>query len=338
MTTPEDKSIVERAISNMHSYEEAAERVQRSFERNRLIFGHHVKAILSPDIFGDNRKDLLRMQGRLEQHVQGMQQSNGYTLEQFLIAHYELNMAPKLLASWRNYSHEALDPPSLDELLKFIDKQLLILPDERLHVKQVKIEKPASPAKPPSFKKAVLKVQPSQERCALCSSNHTTFTCSDLKNKSVFERQDLIRNRGLYFNCLNGKHRSSVCLSQKRCKTCGRRHHTFLHSDQPAQPAPASDPAVETVARVSRHVSSKHCVLPRTALVIATSRCRQQKAQVQMDSGASVNLISSRTARALEAPRLHNSASIIKGVSGDIHSPLQVRLSLQSVYDHESIQ
>ena len=56
-----------------------------------------------------------------------------------------------------------------------------------------------------------------------------------------------------------------------------------------------------------------------------------------MNSGGSVNLISSRTARALEAPRLHNSASIIKGVSGDIHSPFQVRLSLQSVYDHESI-
>ena len=56
-----------------------------------------------------------------------------------------------------------------------------------------------------------------------------------------------------------------------------------------------------------------------------------------MDSGESVNHISSRTDRALEAPRLHNSASIIKGVSGDIHSPFQLRLSLQSVFDHESI-
>ena len=184
-------------------------------------------------------------------------------------------MAPKILASWRNYSHEALVPHSLDEFLKFIDKQLLILPDERLDVKQVKIEKPASPAKPPSFKKAVLQVQPSQARCALCSSNHATFTSSDWKNKSVSERQDVIRNRGLCFNCFNGKHRSSVCSSQKRCKTCGRRHHTFLHSDQSA---PASDPVVETVARVSRHVSSKHCLLPRTALVIAPSGCRQQKA------------------------------------------------------------
>ena len=72
MTTPEDNSIVERAISITHSYEEAVECVQRSFERNRLIFGHHVKAIHSPYIFGDYRKDLLRMQGRLEQHVRGM--------------------------------------------------------------------------------------------------------------------------------------------------------------------------------------------------------------------------------------------------------------------------
>ena len=39
----------------------------------------------------------------------------------------------------------------------------------------------------------------------------------------------------------------------------------------------------------------------------------------------------------VEAPRLHNSASIIKGLSGDIHSQFQVRLSLQSVYDYESI-
>ena len=162
--------------------------------------------------------------------------------------------------------------------------------------------------------KAVLQVQPSQVRCAFCTSNHAPSTSSELKNKSVSERQDLIRNRGLCFNCLNGKHRSFVCPSQKRCKTCGRRHHTFLHSDQPAHPAPASDSAVETVARVSRHVISKHCDVPRTALVIATSGCREQKAQVKMDSGASVNHISSRTPRVLEAPRLHNSASIIKGV------------------------
>ena len=54
----------------------------------------------------------------------------------------------------------------------------------------------------------------------------------------------------------------------------------------------------------------------------------QQKARAQLDSGASISLITACLATTLKAPRVPDSSLCIAGVGGVLHSPYSVELTL----------
>lgn len=72
--------------------------------------------------------------------------------------------------------------------------------------------------------------------CHLCKEQgHETLKPPELKQESLDERWQLVRENRLCFNCLkpaNTFHYSSVCR-QPKCSVegCGRRHHAMLHGD-----------------------------------------------------------------------------------------------------------
>ena len=68
-----------------------------------------------------------------------------------------------------------------------------------------------------------------------------------------------------------------------------------------------------------------------TALAIASSSSHQRKCRVQLDTGAMLSLVSSKLACTLGAKRLKNTALLISGVGGDLHSPHQVEFTLNSL-------
>ena len=73
------------------------------------------------------------------------------------------------------------------------------------------------------------------------------------------------------------------------------------------------------------------------ALAIASSSGHQRKCGVQLDTGAMLSLVSSNLARTLGAKRLKNTALLISGVGGDLHSPHQVEFMLNSLRRTDSI-
>ena len=68
-----------------------------------------------------------------------------------------------------------------------------------------------------------------------------------------------------------------------------------------------------------------------TALAIASSSSHQRKCRVQLDTGAMLSLMSSKLAHTLGAKRPKNTALLISGVGGDLHSPHQVEFMLNSL-------
>ena len=67
------------------------------------------------------------------------------------------------------------------------------------------------------------------KKCTLCSKPHDLNECEEFGKKTLPERKDLIRKRGLCFGCLKPGHISSKCKDKLVCNTCEKKHPSSLH-------------------------------------------------------------------------------------------------------------
>ena len=79
------------------------------------------------------------------------------------------------------------------------------------------------------------------EPCPCCSLTHSIYSCELFKKKTQPERFELVKKKGLCYNCLKNnpiirsgvkvKHIVKSCPSKFKCKIegCGLSHHTLLH-------------------------------------------------------------------------------------------------------------
>ena len=63
----------------------------------------------------------------------------------------------------------------------------------------------------------------------MCSKPHDLNECEEFGKKTLPERKDLIREKGLCFGCLKPGHISSKCNDQLVCKTCEKKNPSVLH-------------------------------------------------------------------------------------------------------------
>nr|CAI5867896.1 unnamed protein product [Callosobruchus analis] len=68
----------------------------------------------------------------------------------------------------------------------------------------------------------------SKPSCIICIIGF----CNDLKNLSVSEKTDKVKQLRLCLNCLKPAHFSNVCRA-KTCKKCNGKHHIILHTENP---------------------------------------------------------------------------------------------------------
>ena len=98
------------------------------YERHRLVFSHHYKAIFASDLINCTRKDLQRAMDKIERHCLEMRQANGYTADQIVVIHFEQCMSSKLVTAWRQFTYDQTDPPTTSDLLQFLRRQSLSAP------------------------------------------------------------------------------------------------------------------------------------------------------------------------------------------------------------------
>lgn len=69
--------------------------------------------------------------------------------------------------------------------------------------------------------------------CCVCkASDHCSVSkCPVFLNSSLADKKTIIKNMTLCFNCLSPDHRASHCASIYRCRKCGGKHHTLIHTD-----------------------------------------------------------------------------------------------------------
>ena len=72
--------------------------------------------------------------------------------------------------------------------------------------------------------------QTSQPYCHLCKDGHYTQNCEKLLRASANERNEIVKNAKLCFNCLRSNH-LIISSTSNNCKKCNGRHHTLLHRE-----------------------------------------------------------------------------------------------------------
>ena len=78
----------------------------------------------------------------------------------------------------------------------------------------------------------------SYQPCPLCEGQHSLVKCSSFLKKSVDQRSDVIREKGLCYGCFKRGHMSAGCRDRFTCEENGRRHHTLLHGVKPKSSNP----------------------------------------------------------------------------------------------------
>lgn len=75
-------------------------------------------------------------------------------------------------------------------------------------------------------------VRSSSIKCHLCFESHYLWACPKFSSMNVDERQKVVKEKKLCLNCFSPQHQVKNCSSKFCCKTCSRKHHTFLHFDR----------------------------------------------------------------------------------------------------------
>eukprot|EP00112_Aurelia_sp_Birch-Aquarium-sp1_P013482 Seg2864.4 transcript_id=Seg2864.4/GoldUCD/mRNA.D3Y31 product="hypothetical protein" protein_id=Seg2864.4/GoldUCD/D3Y31 len=127
-----------------------------------------------------------------------------------------------------------------------------------------------------SSQETVRQGRSNQSKCGFCEKNHESKNCYAIKKKSVNERIQTVKDKGLCFNCLkpiSSTHYSSRCMSQGcMIEGCQRKHHTLLHraSSSPKTEV-TKDEKVSSSERVEAAVKSHVGVLNYESIVKADS-------------------------------------------------------------------
>ncbi|XP_043285562.1 uncharacterized protein [Venturia canescens] len=67
------------------------------------------------------------------------------------------------------------------------------------------------------------------QACAFCQEKHYVAVCPKFRQLSPEARRGEVQRLKLCFNCL-GRHNVNACNIATRCKECGRKHHTMIHT------------------------------------------------------------------------------------------------------------
>jgi len=145
----------------------------------------------------------------------------------------------------------------------------------------------------------------------------------------VATRRELIKTKQGCFNCLSLGHMLSKCVSKSTCRSCGKRHHTFLHAPFPTatkENVESSQDSVQTgepkstassnlVASFSTSKpSNSSLVLLGTAIIHIKDKYGQfHSARALLDLGSQVSFATESLVNRLSLPR-HKFFEPISGI------------------------
>mgnify|MGYP000958961649 FL=1 len=128
-----------------------------------------------------------------------------------------------------------------------------------------------------------------ERKCQICSgpnqpADHVVTECKAILCLPVEKRRNLFASWSLCFKCGKSGHRSPKCQYGKPCSTCQGNHHDILHTE-------------ESVLIASG--ANKKSLMTVTTKVLNPKNKKEITINCLLDSGSSISLLSTRTAKKL---------------------------------------
>ncbi|UYV67959.1 hypothetical protein LAZ67_5002631, partial [Cordylochernes scorpioides] len=141
--------------------------------------------------------------------------------------------------------------------------------------------------------------------CVLCKGEHFLLKCPKFNGMMLPERWTFVKDNRLCYICLRSNHRVSSCVFTQNCKSCNKRHHTFLHQFKPEMLSPVADISLLTHASVSCFADNKSHdrILLSTALIkVKSENGVLQTCRALIDTGSQRCLITNSCRKKLNLP------------------------------------
>ena len=175
------------------SFSECVKALQERYDRNKIVYRHHVQKLSQFKPIQDNYDSLCQIIHDLTRHINGKTTCDGATFEQLLVAMVEPLLPTVLTKLWSDFTSESHSLPGLANLFKFLKHRCQA-------VEAIVPPKPSQSQVPtrviPFFKsspypKALHTREHNQECCPCCSSIHSIYHCSQFKSLNVDKRYNI---------------------------------------------------------------------------------------------------------------------------------------------------
>ncbi|XP_071578969.1 uncharacterized protein [Temnothorax nylanderi] len=134
--------------------------------------------------------------------------------------------------AWESTLGSSKIPPSWKELIEFLVTRLFSLQAyEKCRGEKVAQQHPKTAANVHHQQESDEASSSNTLGCSICEGEHYVVKCPQYVDETVAQRLALIVKHQLCYNCLR-KHRVANCKVVKRCKKCGKKHHTTIHREE----------------------------------------------------------------------------------------------------------
>ncbi|XP_050056092.1 uncharacterized protein LOC126549769 [Aphis gossypii] len=222
--------------------------------------------------------------------------------------------------------------PSLDMLLKFVEKRCKILENIGTSVgtneKQDNTFKVGNRRHRWASGKTSLTISTSStaSNCPFCQHEHQIHRCFSFKRKPVTARRKFVSDNSLCFICLKLGHNASSCTAVFTCKKCEGRHNTLLHlesfggvtnnsevtqKENTIVQATTSEP-VENNTVFAGTISTQTTVVLGTAVIrVQDNTGAMHQIRILLDSGSQVSAITADCANRLGLKRSKSHVEVV---------------------------
>ena len=113
-----------KAIIQVHSvsgsYSECVKALQERYDRNKIVYRHHVQKLSQLKPVQDTYESLCQTVQDLTRHSYGMKLCDGVAFEQLIVAMVEPLLPTVLFKLWSEFTSESNLPPTFADLLTFL--------------------------------------------------------------------------------------------------------------------------------------------------------------------------------------------------------------------------
>ena len=305
---PNAAVIMNPSIDGPDTYPRLKKELHLRYQRTKKIHRDLVNKLINLPAAKNNSSELRKLLDSATNCVECLQTTGYFSLDAILSSIIYSKLPYKVQTDWDDDQPDDNKILPFEELRKYVKKKAFTLSDHESSQKPqpaaVKETNPtkrkdAAPANKGRHNVHVASAAPAPHTiqkvcfydCKLCPGvKHFLYHCPKWTTLSLAQKTAHVGTYRLCSNCLGG-HATGDCKSKSRCYECRQKHHTSLHQAQPAPP-------VTTFSSTQM----KDGLLSTAQVMLHGPNGKSIQARALIDSGASISMITTRSARLLDLP------------------------------------